>query len=503
MKYIRKAIFALGIGIFTVLSAFSAFAALKQTGNFKYAIENYATEKGEERLGACIYYCVATDSNATLEIPDAIDGYPVLELAYGTVEDVGFFKNSNVRNNIKEISIPESVEIINGTFNGCKNLETVNFDGNKLKQIGSRSFAACNELKSIDLPESVEEIRYAAFASCSSLEEFIIPKSAVSLGREPGNAIKLIVSGNNLRRVVNLSTNDFPLEIASAQNQIWYYDEEGTIKAELIPSGATVYRIKTPERVLKYLETIEPKLETLEKSGLSMSIANDADTFREYIMSYVGEYNRDDFKQILSTTPYDPDKPRSFIPAKVGSKSNPLGKEGFGSITLKITAVDNEREVYYQKMFSIKIKPIPYEGKEDSSESSESDYTDPGAPVKKLGDVIRESKGLRLNNFPLYSGEWVASDGKWRLKIGDTSFATSQWARINDKWYLFGSDSDMMTGWQMIDGKWYYLEPTGEMATGWRFLNGKWYYMDKSGIMLVDTVTPDGYKVNEDGEWLQ
>ena len=36
----------------------------------------------------------------------------------------------------------------------------------------------------------------------------------------------------------------------------------------------------------------------------------------------------------------------------------------------------------------------------------------------------------------------------------------------------------------------------------WFEVNGKWYYVDASGELLVNTTTPDGYHVNENGEWV-
>ena len=40
------------------------------------------------------------------------------------------------------------------------------------------------------------------------------------------------------------------------------------------------------------------------------------------------------------------------------------------------------------------------------------------------------------------------------------------------------------------------------METGWFEVNGKWYYADNSGALLINTTTPDGYRVNENGEWV-
>ena len=40
------------------------------------------------------------------------------------------------------------------------------------------------------------------------------------------------------------------------------------------------------------------------------------------------------------------------------------------------------------------------------------------------------------------------------------------------------------------------------MSTGWKLINGKYYFMNTNGEMLENTTTPDGYKVNKNGEWI-
>ena len=32
---------------------------------------------------------------------------------------------------------------------------------------------------------------------------------------------------------------------------------------------------------------------------------------------------------------------------------------------------------------------------------------------------------------------------------------------------------------------------------------GKWYYAYSSGALAINTTTPDGYRVNANGEWVQ
>ena len=51
---------------------------------------------------------------------------------------------------------------------------------------------------------------------------------------------------------------------------------------------------------------------------------------------------------------------------------------------------------------------------------------------------------------------------------------------------------------------WYYFGKDGYMLTGWQWINGKCYLLDiKTGMLYVNTTTPDGYKVNANGEWVE
>lgn len=40
-------------------------------------------------------------------------------------------------------------------------------------------------------------------------------------------------------------------------------------------------------------------------------------------------------------------------------------------------------------------------------------------------------------------------------------------------------------------------------VTGWHNIDNKWYYFDSKGVMLVNSTTPDGYKVDENGALVQ
>lgn len=77
----------------------------------------------------------------------------------------------------------------------------------------------------------------------------------------------------------------------------------------------------------------------------------------------------------------------------------------------------------------------------------------------------------------------------------------SGWVKSNGKWYFYES-GDVKTGWYKENGTWYYLDEAGIMKTGWFKVGPHWYYAYGSGALAVNTTTPDGYRVNGNGEWV-
>ncbi len=51
--------------------------------------------------------------------------------------------------------------------------------------------------------------------------------------------------------------------------------------------------------------------------------------------------------------------------------------------------------------------------------------------------------------------------------------------------------------------QWLYQKDDGSYAAGtWELINGEYYYFGVDGILYQDTVTPDGYLVGINGEWI-
>lgn len=101
-------------------------------------------------------------------IPSKIDGY--------TVTGVEYMDTSNVR----KIVMPDTVTYIGeSAFADSSDgvpLEEVVLSKN-LKTIGPWAFSGCFELKSIDIPESVNEIEIGAFSGCYSLKNFNVSQN--------------------------------------------------------------------------------------------------------------------------------------------------------------------------------------------------------------------------------------------------------------------------------------------------------------------------------------
>ncbi len=116
-------------------------------------------------------------------------------------------------------------------------------------------------------------------------------------------------------------------------------------------------------------------------------------------------------------------------------------------------------------------------------------------------------------------GQWKkAADGiRWWYENADGTWPANGWAQLvwegKTDWYYFDAEGYMVTGWVTWEGNRYYLHPVsdgtqGHMYTGWQQIDGKWYYFrpesgGPQGSLFVNGTTPDGYKVDANGVWIQ
>ncbi len=108
---------------------------------------------------------------------------------------------------------------------------------------------------------------------------------------------------------------------------------------------------------------------------------------------------------------------------------------------------------------------------------------------------------LKSDGIPVQG--WAIKNGRWYYMDPETKLMKTGWhveTEVGVKEYYLDSNGAMLVGWFFLDGAWYYTDTSGEICHGWKLIDGKWYYLGTDGKLLVNTVTPDGFQVNENGE---
>ena len=192
-----------------------------------------------------------------------------------------------------------------------------------------------------------------------------------------------------------------------------------------------------------------------------------------------------------------------------------------------VTAVGNGSctiEVYSPTLMLKDEITVHVSGAQGGSEGSGSHSG--GSSSRKTGaDRASELYASGLPTWVETGGRWIQNaDGSWSYQTG-TSPMTNRWVCIYNPyaderrrqkrygWFKFGPDGKMLTGWVTdADGNIYYLNPAsdgtrGMMLIGWQQIDGRWYYFSKDegsgtmGALLRNTITPDGYHVDQTGAW--
>ena len=113
---------------------------------------------------------------------------------------------------------------------------------------------------------------------------------------------------------------------------------------------------------------------------------------------------------------------------------------------------------------------------------------------KQLITVLAGAALTALCSMPVFAGGWRQDGaGRWWYEKDTGSIAayTRSWQKGSaGNWQMGTSAAD--NGW-CANGWWWILDDQTQMM--------KCYYFDSSGYMLANTTTPDGFQVNEKGEW--
>ncbi len=148
--------------------------------------------------------------------------------------------------------------------------------------------------------------------------------------------------------------------------------------------------------------------------------------------------------------------------------------------------------------------------------------TDPGTDDGNGGQTGTTDSGSSSDDSGSYTpnepeGQWILDGTGWWFRDSDGSYPANTWRYVSYQgrmdWYHFNADGYITTGWFTdTDGHIYYLNPVsngfmGAMVTGWQQIDGIWYYFHTEadghrGMLYVNTTTPDGYLVDEKGQWI-
>ena len=115
-------------------------------------------------------------------------------------------------------------------------------------------------------------------------------------------------------------------------------------------------------------------------------------------------------------------------------------------------------------------------------------------------------------------------DGTYRYMKPDGTYVSNCWLKLDDNQYYMDENgirlTDTMTpdghyvnsegkkvsyipGWYKDGDKWRYIQKNGYYkANSWyQDTDGKYYYFNMGAVMAINTTTPDGYYVDENGVW--
>lgn len=150
-------------------------------------------------------------------------------------------------------------------------------------------------------------------------------------------------------------------------------------------------------------------------------------------------------------------------------------------------------------------------GSTSSSSSSGSSGSSGGSTSSGRGSYTSYMSGQ------LGTTGWIKDGKGWWYRKTDGTWPHDEWCELEflgrKDWYYFDKNGYVVSGWFKWNESSYYLNPIsngwfGRMETGWKNVDGKWYFFEpvsgrNKGHLFVNTVTPDGYKVDSNGVWIE
>lgn len=332
-------------------------------------------------------------------------------------------------------------------FTSCKNLTEIHLP-DALKELGKEVFMDCISLTELDIPDGVTIIQTGSFAGCRSLKKLTLPE--------------------NLTKIYG------PDQVYSEGS---YNYDGGHFNMLPTVKDCTFYgcELLTSLRFPASLQKV---------SGALFSGCDNLTTvyFESTSLEGKGTKTFQDYNERLTV----------YFAQPVGLYDR-LRSQG---INCKLESI------------APPASNVPSTGTPGLYTSNGKNYIyDSSGKLLKSGWYQAENNWYYLND----SGAavvncWRLKDGKYCYLGADGKMETSRWVKDYDNWYYVDSTGARYESkWAKLDNVWYWFGGSGKMmADGWlKLADGYWYYFDESGALLTNTTTPDGYRVDDDGRWIQ
>ncbi|HCD45166.1 MAG TPA: cell wall-binding protein [Lachnoclostridium sp.] len=148
--------------------------------------------------------------------------------------------------------------------------------------------------------------------------------------------------------------------------------------------------------------------------------------------------------------------------------------------------------------YSFKVRTVPYTESEQKY-GKNSDWTE-SDEVYLPQEKVSDGSGQDDNTVANGQVGWIKTGNVWYYRYPDGTYQKNNWAKINNKWYLFDANGGMVTGWQQRNNVWYFINSDGTMTTGWVVSNNKWYYLNPSTTSGVEGAMSIGW-INYNNKW--
>lgn len=108
-------------------------------------------------------------------------------------------------------------------------------------------------------------------------------------------------------------------------------------------------------------------------------------------------------------------------------------------------------------------------------------------------NFIKKIMALIIVSITLITALPIGASADWKNNNGQWSYYDNNGTQVRNDW-LYHQKAD----------KWYHFDSNGVMqSNSWISSDNKWYYLNSDGTLAKNTTTPDGYKVGNDGVWIQ